>query len=78
MDAEKRFELLEQIGKQLQDMRNVNPYIGIGDLEVVFIDTDGEEAEFGVGLAIASLAGDVYIFESFDLRDAHSAEVRVI
>lgn len=74
MNKDRRLALLEQIGSQLCEIGGNVDY-----LEVVFLDAGSDElGRLGLDRAIHSLAGDVYIFEDLDLREAVSARVEVI
>lgn len=89
MDKDRRLALLEEIGAQLCEMDAGNrrrrlagqPPRGrnLDCLEVAFQDAAGHEVgRLGLDRAIHSLAGDIYIFEDFDLADAVSATVASI
>ena len=86
MDKDRRLALLEEIGAQLCEMDTGNrtrrlagqPPLSrnLDCLEVAFQDAAGHEVgRLGLDRAIHSLAGDIYIFEDFDLTDAASATV---
>ncbi len=89
MDKDRRLALLEEIGAQLceRDAQNRarrlagQPSHGrnLDCLEVAFQDAAGHEVgRLGLDRAIHSLAGDIYIFEDFDLTEAASATVETI
>ena len=89
MNEGRRLTLLEEIGSQLCDMSGENRsrrLVGqtpqghcVECLEVVFHDADRDElGRLSLDRAIHSLAGDIYLFEDFDLTEAVSATVESI
>jgi hypothetical protein len=81
MHKDRRLGLLEEIGSQLCELDGENRSRRLAGepprthrleyIEVVFHDADRDElGRLRLALAIQSLAGDIYLFEDFDLNDA--------